>query len=135
MAGEMRGLDAGIYVGGTLVGAFRSVSLEVNGDVIDAGHAGNFGWRVKLVGQREWTMSSDVVAIEATGFEAGFEAARAAIFAGTTVAVIFETPDGQQFTGTAMVSSWSVEGEYEDVFQGSYELEGASELAFDATPA
>ena len=135
---EQTGLNFGLYVGATptLVGALRNVELSISGDSIDASHAGNFGWSTKLVGTREWSASGGTVFLEEDGVTPGIdpaaEQARAAIMNGTIITVQVRTPMGATFTGTAIVTDWTISGDYDDVMEGSFEFDGASALTYVA---
>ena len=145
---EQRGIDIKLYVETapgvmTLIGGLRSVSLSINGESIDASHAGTGGWRKKLGGMREWEVSADTILLmdlDDGGFDAAFAALKTKIQGGNTpgtnvVGVEVEWPDGSTDTGTAIITEFSMEGPYDDVAEGTISLEGNGALVYAEAPA
>jgi predicted secreted protein len=144
---EQRGIDVKLYVMTapstyTLVGALRSVSLTINGEVIDASHAGSGAWRNRLAGMKDWSISGGTVLLmdlTADGFDPAFSALKTAA-QGTTlgsnvIGVQILYPDGSKDTGTAIISEFGLEAPHDDVAEGSVTLDGNGPLTFTAAPS
>lgn len=135
---EQVGLDIGLYAviseTPTLLGGLRNSELTINGETIDASHAGNFGWRRKLAGQLEWSASATVVVImdEASpfGFGSAMEYFRAQQRLRNEVEAQIQYPEGSTDEGPCIINQWQVSGPYDNVAEGSVQLEGADALTF-----
>ena len=132
---ESRGIDVGLYVDiastMTLVAGLRNVELTINGETIDASHAGNYGWRKKLAGLLDWSVSASAVILMEVD-SGGFDGAMAEIRTHQrnrnplTVRVFY--PEGTYDEGEAIVTQWQISAPYDGVAEGNVQLEGAGQL-------
>jgi predicted secreted protein len=140
---EQRGLDIKLYVETapgtfTLVGALRNVDFSINGESIDASHAGSGAWRKKLSGLKDWEASAGTVLLmdlDTGGFDAALGYLKTTLqgpdqVGGNTIGVQLEWPDGSTDTGEAIITEFSISGSYDGVAEGSVSLEGSGALVY-----
>ncbi len=135
---EQRGIDIGLYVDIstvlTLVGALRNVQLTVNGEVLDASHAGNAPWRTKIPNLLSWSASGGTVYLvdPVTPFGDDPAWAQLRINQRTRVATPIQVlyPDGSRDDGSAIITQMQLSAPYDGVAEGAVSLEGAGALTY-----
>lgn len=140
---ERKGTDFVLFadVGGTqtAVGALRNTELTIDGESIDASHRDNYGWRTKLHGMNEWSVSAGAVVLmqdtSPWGFDPAVEALRAAQENRSPIGIEVLYPDGSNHAGNAIVTQWQVSGPYDGMLEGSISLEGAGQLTWNLNAA
>lgn len=116
---------------GTLLGAQRNASLDINSSEIDVSDKTSGGWDVFLVGNRSWEMSCEAIAVAGDSVQ---DAIIAKAFEGETIQIVFEHGSAAVYTGTAVITSCSLSGDKGDVSAASFSLKGASALTRSAIP-
>ncbi|MCP5016162.1 MAG: hypothetical protein GY938_12960 [Ketobacter sp.] len=135
---EQRGIDVALYVDVsavlTLVGALRNVQLTVNSEVIDASHAGNAPWRVKLANLLSWSISAGTVylvdLITPFGDDPAWTSLRTNQRTRAAIPIRVDYPDGSTEVGSAIITQMQLSAPYDGVAEGSVTLEGANDLAY-----
>lgn len=110
---------------GTLIGAQRNASLDINASEIDTSDKTTGGWDTFLVGNRSWDMTCEAIAVEGDEIQ---DSIIDKALEGETVQIVFEHGTRTAYTGTAAISSCSLSGDKGDVSTASFNLKGASEL-------
>jgi len=108
-----------------------SCSLSVNMDLRDSTTKSSEGWAANLGGLKSWEMSGDgFVDISATD-DADVEELFTTLIAGDAVNVSFGL-DGMLYTGTALITSISIDAGVEENATYSISLTGTGELEQNA---
>lgn len=115
--------------GSTKVVGIKSWSLELSLDTLETTALGD-DWKKYIAGLKEWSSSSEgdyEVTIDTTGQEA----LQTAFLNGTTVTVKLYVDSSNYYTGTAYISSLSIEDPVDDVVNISIEFTGNGVLVFE----
>ena len=111
----------------TVVG-IKNWSLELSLETLETTALGD-DWKDYITGLKEWTASSEgdyEVGTDTTGQEALQEA----YLDGTSVSVKFYVDSTHYYSGTAFISSLSIEDPVDDVVSISIEFTGSGALTF-----
>jgi len=115
--------------GATVIGQARDVTLKSSAGIIDVTSRASAGWKEKLQGLREWSVSAGGVWIpDDTGLELIF----AAYIAGTILAMTMKHitgATGHGYSGNVIVTGWGEEQPLEGGIMVPMEFEGAGALA------
>lgn len=130
--GKILGNAVLMKMDGTLLGAQRNASLDINASEIDISDKTTGGWDTYLVGNRSWDMSCEAIAVSGDEIQ---DAIIAKALEGETVQIVFEHGPEIAYTGTAVITSCSLSGDKGDVSSASFSLKGASELQRSKVPA
>ena len=110
------GGDVFLYAGTVLVGCATSVSLNVSREMLDAACKSSGQWTEQAPGRKSWSIDAEGVykIYDTTNAAANYDAIEFwnNLDAGTPLTVKFgtSTTGDTQFTGTAFVTDWSMEG-------------------------
>lgn len=110
------GSDVFLYVGTTLVGCVTSATLNVSREMLDAACKSSGAWTEQAPGRKSWSIDADGVykIYDSTTAAANYDAIEFwnNLDNGTALTVKFGTSQTGdiQFTGTAFVTDWSLEG-------------------------
>lgn len=126
------GKNGRVEVGGitsTKVVGIKNWSLELSLDTLETTALG-VDWKEYITGLKEWTASSegDYNVPQDTQ---GQEVLQSAFLSGETVTVKLYVDENNYYTGTAYISSLSIEDPVDDVVSISIEFTGTGELTFE----
>ncbi|HEY8390106.1 MAG TPA: phage tail tube protein [Clostridia bacterium] len=113
----------------TKVVGIKNWSLELSLDTLETTALG-VDWKEYITGLKEWTASSegDYNVPQDTQ---GQEVLQSAFLSGETVTVKLYVDENNYYTGTAYISSLSIEDPVDDVVSISIEFTGTGELTFE----
>ena len=111
------------------VASIKSWSLELNLDTLETTALGD-DWKNFIAGLKEWSASCEGNYAIHTD-ENGQQNLQDAYISGETVIVKLYVNDTNYYTGSAYVSSLSVEDPVDDVVSATFELKGTGELTFN----
>tara|TARA_B110000967_G_scaffold72441_1_gene75004 strand:+ start:1985 stop:2431 length:447 start_codon:yes stop_codon:yes gene_type:complete len=144
--GLLNGTDLLLKVGGTsgnetLIAYATSCSLELSADEIDQTNKDSQGWKSIILGSRSWSVSADALyQNETTGSTQDFNTFfanvenRTAVFVELTIAGASNADANIFYSGTAYITSLSVNGGTEDQATYSVSLTGSGALIDTAVP-
>ena len=127
MASPNTGFTFVMKVGGQAVGGGRDASFNINGTSVDLTSKDDGGWRNKAAGISDWDGSCAGVVYDT---DTAYLAAQTAALGQTTVAVLFTTPEGDNYGGTAIVTGFGESGAYEAEHAYDISVEGTGALLF-----
>ena len=110
--------------------SIKSWSLELSLDTLEITALGD-DWKKYIAGLKEWTASSEGD-YEVTQDATGQAALQSAYLAGTVVTVKLYVDSDNYYTGSAYISSLSIEDPVDDVVSISIEFSGNGALTFEA---
>lgn len=122
------GKSGKITLGANTVTDITSWSLDVNCDMLDATALGD-DWKKTLPGLKDWSASADAnwnVATDANGQKA----LQDAYLNGTSVALKLYVNATNYYSGTAYVTSLSIETPVGGEVSASFELQGSGALTY-----
>lgn len=105
----------------------KSWSVDVEVDMLDD-TALSDSWKSNISGLKGWSASVEVCWDMSDTSQAAFNSA---VLAGTTVAVKLYTNSTNYYSGTAYVSSMSVEDPVDDLVTATFELTGDGTLSYN----
>lgn len=100
MAAPYAGFDVTLVYGGETVGKAQNVDLDSSAGEIDVTTRSSNGWKEFIQGLKEWTVAIDQLWIPT---DVGLDALRDRFFDGVALAVVLTDPDGNGFSGDAIV--------------------------------
>lgn len=124
---------------GTKVGNVTSISLSVDGEIINVSDWDSGDWNEKLAGRKDWSM--DIGLYHNPEDDTQQAAIEIDMISGTredTALFGPETPaeDDVTYTGTAILSNFSIDaGGSDDPIESSFTLEGSGALSRNVEPA
>lgn len=127
---KLNGTNLLVYVGSNAIGGTRSCTLNISQDTPDATTKDSSGWKEVIEGLREWSIDFDGL-YDPTHTE-GLEERIDAIIdrdGAVTVKVSTEESGDTYWTGSAVMSSATLEAPMEDVTSYSGTLVGTGALA------
>ena len=130
-SGSFNGTQMLLYIDGVAVGAATSHTLNVNAEMIDATTKSSAGWKDVLPGLRDWSMDTEnLVQFDATE---GIDESFADLGARTQVVLKFSTEvtGDSRWTGSAYVTSISINAPMEDVVSYSMSFAGDGALTLE----
>lgn len=118
----LKGKDGTVSIGGTAQGQVSSWSVSVEADTLETTAMGTGGWKTFVGSLQSWSGTIEMFATTTTAM-AGF-------ITGADVAVILvDTPStGNTWTGTAVITSVSIDVASADLVTLSLDLTGDGEL-------
>ena len=125
---SVSGLATLFTVEGAALGAARNYSFSGSQAMIDATSDDSSRWGEYLVGRRDWNIDIDMLYIYDNPAQIYLEEH----WTGgdpASLAVIWTMPDGRTYTGTALLTSYSLTSPYEDVITASVSLQGTDAIA------
>jgi TP901-1 family phage major tail protein len=105
-----------------------SASLSVNMDLRDSTTKSSSGWQENLGGLKSWEMSGDAFVDIASPTGADVESLFTTLVAGAAVTCTFGLT-GMLYTGTALITSLSIDAGVEENATYSISLQGTASLA------
>lgn len=126
MAEKLLGVNVLVSVGGVVLGSQRNASLKIDAKEIDVSDKTTGGWDTTLVGNRKWSIDCDCIALDS---DLGQAALESAAMDGTKVTVAFDHAGRRTFSGEAVVQSFELTGEKDDVSTAKVTFKGSSALA------
>lgn len=111
----------------TEIGYLSNVTINVDATAIDVSDNTSGKAREFISGKAGWTASATYF-YESTG---GQDTLLGLLNAGTEVDVVFRPKDGtghDEYTGTAILTTWTMESPQDGAISGTYELTGTSLL-------
>ena len=125
----VRGLDVLMKIGGEVVAAQRSCTIELSGESIDITTKQNYGWTSTIAGVKSWNCSLDGVVTT----DGGFTALQKAFISGNPIETEFSNADKSiYYHGFASVTSLSISADMGDVITYSISLDGNGALSMEA---
>jgi predicted secreted protein len=116
-----------LSVEGDVLGGARNVTINFNQETIDATSRDSSRWGEYLVGRRTWTIDFEALYIYT-------DVAKRALLNHINAAspadldVIVTMPDGITYTGKALLTSFQLNGPFEDALVASGSLQGTDAL-------
>lgn len=110
----------------------KNWSLELSLDTLETTSLGD-DWKNYITGLKEWTASSEGDYVVPTDTD-GQAALQAAFLGGEQVTVKLFVDTENYYTGTAFISSLSIEDPVDDVVSISIEFTGSGALTFEVEP-
>jgi TP901-1 family phage major tail protein len=126
---NLKGVSFLAYEGSspTIVSGGRGATVSISHAPADASSKDS-DWKTTLEGVREWSWSADGVFVVD---DTGLAATRTAIEAGSSLTMkIRDTENHDEYTGTAIVTSFEKSGSNGDVVTYSVAFQGSGALAF-----
>lgn len=109
------------------LGAARNYSFSGSQAMIDATSDDSSRWGEYLVGRRDWTIDIDMLYIyndvAQIYLEEHWTAATPA-----SLTIVWTMPDGRTYSGSALLTSYSLTSPYEDVITCSVSLQGTDAI-------
>src|SRR5699024_1314228 len=121
MAGEKTGVDVLISVGEAVIGGQRGATLNREVNTIDATHKQVAGWGYSIAGQGSWSIDTDDV-LQAD--DASLDTLEEAFENKEAVKVTWTNPSGKSYTGDALLTSYPIEAQMDDVMTYSMTCKG-----------
>lgn len=124
------GFEAQLYIGGVKLLELGDVTLTIAADELDVSSHTSGGWKSKLGGLKEWSLSADYWFIDA---DATHQALRNALVNGTPLTCELRTKDTtgkEKYTGTGRVIKWELGAPQNDATGTSIEISGDGPLTF-----
>ena len=120
---SVSGLATLFTVEGAALGAARNYSFSGSQAMIDATSDDSSRWGEYLVGRRDWNIDIDMLYIYDNPAQIYLEEHWTGADP-ASLTVIWTMPDGRTYTGTALLTSYSLTSPYEDVITASVSLQG-----------
>lgn len=117
-----------LEVGANTVLDINSWSLDIEADMLEVTALGD-EWKKHLLGLKEWSASAE-------GFfnvhvdQTGQKALQDAFLSGETVTLKFKVNSANYYTGSAYISSISIEDPVDDTVSISFEVQGTGPLSY-----
>lgn len=111
------------------IGECKDITLSVSAEEIDATSMDSGGWKEFIPGLMEWTAETEALYV---GADVGQESLYNALTGRTPVKIRFRPKVGtghDQFTGDAIITSWSVAAPLSDAAASSLSFRGTGVLA------
>jgi predicted secreted protein len=120
-----------VKIGTTALGALKSGTLTMNEKAIDISSASDAGYAAFLPGRREWKLESDGLFVYSdlgkkllwTNWVQSMASGVPAL-----LTVHFLTPDGNDYTGSAVLTELQFKGSYDDAMTAKVTLQGSGTL-------
>jgi len=124
---SVSGFTVTLTIEGAAVGAMRNSVLTINQAMIDTTSDDAGRWGEFVVGRRDWNISSDGLYIYTDAAQIYLEEHLTAANP-ATVTLIWTLPDGRTYSGTGLVTSWSINAPYEDAITFSVNIQGTDAI-------
>ncbi len=125
----LNGTDFRLFIGGSVVGHAKSLSISFGSSSIDISNKDTGGWDDNLAGRKNWTASSDAL-VDVTDSQ-GFEEAYDAYIAGDTVTITWGMVSGSaidtsvvNWSGSATIESLDLSANDGEAVSYSIKLNG-----------
>lgn len=124
----LAGKGGSVKIGTNVVAEIKSWSLDIGADNLDKTALGD-NWKSFLQGLKEWSATAEGNWVISTDTN-GQKAIQDAYLAGNTVTLNLYVNATNYYSGTALISSISVETGVEDLVTVSFEFQGVGALTF-----
>lgn len=130
---KINGSNLVLKIDGVAVACSKSCSLSIEQDLPDASCKGSNGWAEHINGQKSWSIECEGLLDFSATY--GGQSASTALINGTSATLLFTTGTSNdiEWTGTANVSSLSIESGMEDVVTYSASFTGTGALTQQTT--
>ncbi len=115
-----------VMIGANTVASVKSWSLDASADTLNTESLGD-SWKSVIIGLKEW---SATVELDWDMSDAQQTAIQNAYLNGTSVSIKLYTNTTNYYSGTAFLSSLSVETPVDDIVSASAELTGSGALSY-----
>lgn len=103
-------------------------TLDIGVDALEDTALGD-DWKTYVAGLNEWTASADAIWAVATDTD-GQTAMQTSFLAGTAVTLKFYVDDTNYYSGSAIITSMSIEDQVDDLVLCSFEFQGSGALSY-----
>jgi predicted secreted protein len=131
--GAVTGLFCTVKIGTYVVAGAKTVTLTLAGKAVDVSSADDIGWASFLLGRRDWKVETDGLYIYSDTAKkllwAYWMQTMSSASAVTPLAIIFTTPDGNTYTGSAVLTDLTWKGPYDAEMTHKATFQGTGVLA------
>lgn len=124
------GFEATLTAGGVECGYCRDATLNITGDAVDATTRSSAGWREKLYGLKEWSISGELLYVLS---DTGAAALWTAYTTKAVISIVIEDKFGGNWSGEGIVTSMTQNQPLADALTFSFEIQGSGVLDYKAS--
>jgi len=125
---KVKGVNVLIKIGELTVGGQRGATLNMAADTTDVTTKDSNGWKENELGFKEWGIEFDGLWVVD---DAALTALQTAFMNDTPLSASMEMPNGDAYSGTALLTEFPIEAPYDDNVTYSGSLTGTGALSFD----
>jgi predicted secreted protein len=123
------GYGGKVRVGAATVSEIGNWQLDIDAEMLDKTNFQSNGWKEFIAGLKEWTGSFEGT-WNVAGDATGQKALQDALLGGTTVSLELFVNATNKYSGTAFISSQSVETPTDDMVSISFDYQGTAALSY-----
>lgn len=124
---KVKGVDVLIKIGTNTVGGQRGATLNMAADTVDVTTKDSNGWKESELGFKEWGIEFDGLWVVD---DAALTALQTAFMNDTPVSASVAMPNGDTYSGTALLTEFPIEAPYDDNVTYSGTLTGTGALTY-----
>lgn len=123
------GKGGGVFLGANKVAEVTNWTLDIEADMLDSTSFDSNGWRQFIAGLKQWSGSFEAK-WKVSGDTTGQKALQDALLGGTVLSIKLDVNGTNNYSGSALVSTQSIETPVDDIVNSNFDYQGTGALAY-----